>query len=74
MSAPLASSSISDKSRILALCELLTNQNINKINEKDIKLTKSLAKGGQGKIKYGVFKNLEVIKLYINCIYIVSLK
>ena len=61
MSAPLASSSISDKSRILALCELLTNQNINKINENDIKLTKSLAKGGQGKIKYGIFKNLEVI-------------
>ena len=61
MSAPLASSSISDKSRILALCELLSNLNINKINEKDIKLTKSIAKGGQGKIKYGVFKNLEVI-------------
>ena len=61
MSAPLASSSISDKSRIMALCELLTNQNINKINENDIKLTKSIAKGGQGKIKYGVYKNLEVI-------------
>ena len=61
MSAPLASSSISDKSRIIALCELLSNQNINKINEKDIKLTKSIAKGGQGKIKYGVYKNLEVI-------------
>ena len=61
MSAPLASSSISDKSRIMALCELLSNQNINKINENDIKLTKSIAKGGQGKIKYGVYKNLEVI-------------
>ena len=61
MSAPLAYSSISDKSRISALCELLTNMNVNKINEKDIKLTKSIAKGGQGKIKYGVFKNLEVI-------------
>ena len=61
MSAPLASSSISDKSRIMALCELLLNQNINKINENDIKLTKSIAKGGQGKIKYGVYKNLEVI-------------
>ena len=61
MSAPLASSSISDKSRIVALCELLTNLNVNKINEKDIKLTKSIAKGGQGKIKHGVFKNLEVI-------------
>ena len=61
MSAPLASSSISDKSRIMALCELLSNQNINKINENYIKLTKSIAKGGQGKIKYGVYKNLEVI-------------
>ena len=61
MSAPLASSSISDKSRIATLCELLTNLNVNKINEKDIKLIKSIAKGGQGKIKYGVFKNLEVI-------------
>ena len=61
MSAPLASSSISDKSRIMALCELLSNQNINKINENDIKLTKSIAKGGQGKIKYGIYKNLEVI-------------
>ena len=61
MSAPLASSSISDKGRIMALCELLSNQNINKINENDIKLTKSIAKGGQGKIKYGVYKNLEVI-------------
>ena len=61
MSAPLASSSISDKSRIMALCELLSNQNINKINENDIKLIKSIAKGGQGKIKYGVYKNLEVI-------------
>ena len=61
MSAPLAYSSISDKSRISALCELLTNMNVNKINEKDIKLTKSISKGGQGKIKYGVFKNLEVI-------------
>ena len=61
MSAPLASSSISDKSRIASLCELLTNLNVNKINEKDIKLTKSIAKGGQGKIKHGVFKNLEVI-------------
>ena len=36
MSAPLASSSISDKSRIIALCELLSNQNISKINENDI--------------------------------------
>ena len=61
MSAPLASSSISDKGRIMALCELLSNQNINKINENYIKLTKSIAKGGQGKIKYGVYKNLEVI-------------
>ena len=61
MSAPLASSSISDKGRIMALCELLSNQNINKINENDIKLTKSIAKGGQGKIKYGVYKNIEVI-------------
>ena len=61
MSAPLASSSISDKSRIMALCELLSNQNINKINENYIKLTKSIAKGGQGKIKYGIYKNLEVI-------------
>jgi len=61
MSAPLAFSSISDKSRINSLCELLKNLNVNIINEKDIKLTKSIAKGGQGKIKYGVFKNLEVI-------------
>ena len=61
MSAPLAFSSISDRSRINSLCELLKNLNVNKINEKDIKLTKSIAKGGQGKIKYGVFKNLEVI-------------
>ena len=61
MSAPLASSSISDKGRIMALCELLSNQNINKINENYIKLTKSIAKGGQGKIKYGIYKNLEVI-------------
>ena len=61
MSAPLAFSSISDKSRISSLCELLKNLNVNIINEKDIKLTKSIAKGGQGKIKYGVFKNLEVI-------------
>ena len=61
MSAPLASSSFSDKSRIASLCKLLTNLNVNIINEKDIKLTKSIAKGGQGKIKHGVFKNLEVI-------------
>ena len=61
MSAPLAFSSISDKSRINSLCELLKNLNVNIINEKDIKLTKSIAKGGQGKIKYGIFKNLEVI-------------
>ena len=61
MSAPLASSSISDKSRIASLCELLTNLNVNKINEKEIKLIKSIAKGGQGKIKHGVFKNIEVI-------------
>ena len=38
MSAPLAFSSISDKSRINSLCELLKNLNVNIINEKDINL------------------------------------
>ncbi len=61
MSAPLMPSSISDKSRITLLCALLSDLNVNKIKETDIKLLKSIAKGGQGKIKQGLYKNLEVI-------------
>ena len=46
---------------IFLLKDVLIKLNVNEINEKDIKLTKSIAKGGQGKIKYGIYKNLEVI-------------
>ena len=64
MPLPTKSSDISfnekeDNSAILN--KILIKLNVNKINEKDIKLTKSIAKGGQGKIKYGIAKNLEVI-------------
>ena len=61
MSLPSTSSSINTKDNSILLKEILIKLNVNKINEKDIKLTKSIAKGGQGKIKYGVLKNLEVI-------------
>ena len=61
MSLPSTSSSINVKDNSILLKEILIKLNVNKINEKDIKLTKSIAKGGQGKIKYGIFKNLEVI-------------
>ncbi len=61
MSLPSTSSSINTKDNSILLKEILIKLNVNKINEKDIKLTKSIAKGGQGKIKYGIFKNLEVI-------------
>ena len=56
----ISSSTIEINNEIL-LNDILTKLNVNRINEKDIKLTKSIAKGGQGKIKYGIFKNLEVI-------------
>ena len=64
MSLPSTSVSINfnekeDNSALLN--KVLIELNVNKINEKDIKLIKSIAKGGQGKIKYGIFKNLEVI-------------
>ena len=52
----------------------MTNQNINKINENDIKLTKSIAKGGQGKIKYGVYKNIEVIQYFLYFTYLIIIQ
>jgi len=61
MSQPSTSSSINEKNNEILFNEILNQLNVNKINEKDIKLKKSLARGGQGKIKQGVFKNLEVI-------------
>ena len=56
----ISSSTIEINNEIL-LNDILTKLNVNRINEKDIKLTKYISKGGQGKIKYGIFKNLEVI-------------
>ena len=61
MSQPSTSSSINEKNNEILFNEILNQLNVNKINEKDIKLKKSLARGGQGKIKQGIFKNLDVI-------------
>jgi serine/threonine protein kinase len=61
MSQPSTSSSINEKNNEIIFNEILNQLNVNKINEKDIKLKKSLARGGQGKIKQGLFKNLDVI-------------
>ena len=55
--------------------EILKELNVNKIKEDDIKCTKLIAKGGQGKVKYGIFKNSEVIIKLLekqNCNYIIQ--
>ena len=55
--------------------EILNELNVNKIKEEDIKCTKLIAKGGQGKVKYGIFKNSEVIIKLLekkNCNYIIQ--
>ena len=61
MSLSTESSSNNEINNIKLLNEILIKLNVNKIKETNIKITKSLSKGCQGKIKLGIFKNLDVI-------------
>jgi serine/threonine protein kinase len=50
-----------EKNNTFQLNDILMKLNVNKINENNIKLKKSISQGFQGKIKVGIFKNLDVI-------------